>query len=53
MTPRKLIILGVAKLLLIAVAFGVVYSLYGCNTVQGVGRDIEKAGTTIERAGSR
>ncbi len=53
MTAKKLIILGVVKLILIAAAFGVVYSLYGCNTVQGVGKDIEKAGTTIERAGSR
>ncbi|MDR3395448.1 MAG: entericidin A/B family lipoprotein [Parasulfuritortus sp.] len=53
MTPKKLIILGVVKLVLIAVAFGVVYSMYGCNTVQGVGKDIEKAGSAIEKAGSK
>jgi predicted small secreted protein len=35
--------------LLIAAALG----LAGCNTVQGVGKDIEKAGSAIERAGSK
>jgi predicted small secreted protein len=28
-------------------------TLAGCNTVQGLGQDIEKAGSAIERAGSR
>jgi predicted small secreted protein len=53
MTPKKLIILGVVKLLFIVVAVGVVYSMYGCNTVQGVGKDIKGAGQAIERAGSK
>jgi predicted small secreted protein len=53
MTPRNWIILGVVKLALIAVAIGVVFSIYGCNTVRGVGQDIEKAGEAIQKAGSK
>jgi predicted small secreted protein len=53
MTPKKLIILGAVKLAVLAVAIGVVFSMYGCNTVRGIGQDIEKAGGAIERAGSR
>lgn len=53
MTPKKLIIIGAVKLALLAVAIGVVYSLYGCNTVRGVGQDIERAGEAIQRAGSK
>ncbi|MDD3528488.1 MAG: entericidin A/B family lipoprotein [Gallionellaceae bacterium] len=34
----------------IAVAIGVVFSLYGCNTVRGIGQDIEKAGDAIQRS---
>jgi entericidin B len=33
--------------LLLATAF----VLAGCNTVQGMGKDIEKAGETIQKAG--
>ncbi len=50
MTPKNLIILGVVKLLLIGLAIGVVFSLYGCNTVRGIGQDIEKAGEAIQRS---
>jgi predicted small secreted protein len=50
MTPRNLIILGVVKLALIAVAVGVVFSMYGCNTVRGIGQDIERAGGAIQRS---
>ncbi len=28
-------------------------TLAGCNTIQGMGQDIQKAGGAIERAGSR
>ncbi len=28
-------------------------TLAGCNTVQGLGQDIQKAGGAIERAGSK
>ncbi|HNA31392.1 MAG TPA: entericidin A/B family lipoprotein [Thiobacillaceae bacterium] len=41
------------KLLVLAVAVGVVFSIYGCNTVRGVGQDIEKAGEAIQKAGSK
>ncbi len=50
MSPRNLIILGVIKVILLAVAVGVVFSIYGCNTVRGVGQDIEKAGEAIQRS---
>ena len=53
MIPRKFIVLGVLKLLVIAVAVGIVFSIYGCNTVRGVGQDIEKAGEAIQKAGSK
>lgn len=53
MTPKNLIILGVVKLALIAVAIGVVFSMYGCNTMRGVGQDIEKAGEAIQRSSNR
>jgi len=53
MTPNKLILIGVVKLALLAIAAGVVFSIYGCNTVRGVGQDIEKAGEAIQRAGNK
>ena len=33
-------------LFLVAVAF----ALAGCNTVQGVGKDVQKAGSAVEKA---
>ena len=48
--PRKWIILGVVKVVLLLVAVGVVFSIYGCNTVRGIGQDIEKAGDAIQRS---
>ena len=51
-TPQKWILVGVVKLALLAVAIGVVFNMYGCNTVRGVGQDIEKAGEASKRAGS-
>jgi predicted small secreted protein len=50
MTPRNLIILGAVKVVLLLIAVGVVFSIYGCNTVRGVGQDIEKAGEAIQRS---
>ncbi len=49
-TPKKLIVLGAAKVLVLAVAIGVVFSIYGCNTVRGIGQDIEKAGESIQKS---
>jgi predicted small secreted protein len=53
MTPKKLILIGVVKLALLVIAAGVVFSIYGCNTMRGVGQDIEKAGEAIQRAGNK
>ena len=36
--------------LLLLIAVGVVFSIYGCNTVRGIGQDIEKAGDAIQRS---
>jgi predicted small secreted protein len=49
-TPQKWILFGVVKLALLAVAVGVVFSIYGCNTVKGIGQDVEKAGEAIQRS---
>ncbi len=53
MIPRKFIILGVLKLVVLALAVGVVFSIYGCNTVRGMGQDIEKAGEAIQRSSNK
>jgi predicted small secreted protein len=37
---------------MIAVLIAAALALVGCNTVQGIGQDLEKAGSAIERAGS-
>ena len=50
MTPKNLIILGVVKVVLLTIAVGVVFSIYGCNTMHGIGQDIEKAGDAIQRS---
>jgi predicted small secreted protein len=49
-TPQKWILFGVVKLALLVVAVGVVFSIYGCNTVRGVGQDLEKAGEAVQRS---
>lgn len=38
---------------MIAILIGAALILAGCNTVRGMGQDIEKAGSTIEKAGSK
>ncbi|MFO7541283.1 MAG: entericidin A/B family lipoprotein [Thiobacillus sp.] len=38
---------------MIALLMAAALTLAGCNTIQGIGQDIEKAGGAIERAGSR
>jgi predicted small secreted protein len=52
-TPQKWILFGVVKLALLAVAIGVVFSIYGCNTMRGVGQDVERAGEAIKRAADK
>jgi len=53
MTANKWIMMGVAKVLLLALAIGVVFSIYGCNTMRGLGQDIEQAGESIQRSSNR
>jgi predicted small secreted protein len=53
MNANKWIMLGVAKVLLLAAAIAVVFSIYGCNTMRGIGQDIEKAGEAIQKSSTR
>ena len=53
MAPKKLIILAVVKVVVLAIAVGVVFSIYGCNTVRGIGQDIEKAGEAIQKSSNK
>ncbi len=36
---------------MMAILLAAAFALAGCNTVQGMGKDIEKAGETIQKAG--
>jgi predicted small secreted protein len=38
---------------MIGMLIAAMMTLAGCNTVQGMGQDIQKAGSAIERAGSK
>lgn len=38
---------------MIAVLMIAAFALAGCNTMEGFGQDIQKAGDSIERAGSK
>lgn len=50
MTPKKLIALIAVKVVLLAAIVVGVMQMVGCNTVQGVGKDIKKGGEAIEKA---
>ncbi len=51
MTPKKIIALIAVKVVVLgAIAGVVVLSLGGCNTVRGIGQDIEKGGEAIQKA---
>jgi entericidin B len=39
------------KMILSALMLMLVFSLSACNTVEGVGKDVKKAGEKIEKAG--
>ena len=43
----------IATLLSLCFAFAFSFALAGCNTVQGAGQDIQKAGSAIEGAASK
>jgi predicted small secreted protein len=50
MTPQKIIGLVAIKVLVLAAAIGVVFMMVGCNTMRGIGEDVEKAGEAIQRS---
>jgi len=41
------------KLLLIVLSLAAVVGLSACNTVRGIGQDVQKAGTAIEDAAKK
>ncbi len=41
------------KLLTLAAALAAVFALQACNTIEGVGKDISKAGDKIEEAAKK
>lgn len=51
--PNKFIALIVAKILLIAIGIGIVISIYGCNTVEGIGKDLQQAGRSIQEEAAK
>ncbi|MDQ1315931.1 MAG: Entericidin EcnAB [Pseudomonadota bacterium] len=38
---------------MIAVLISAAMTLAGCNTLEGLGQDVQKAGSAIEKAGSK
>ena len=41
------------KKALTLIALASAFVLAGCNTVQGVGKDVQKAGSAVEQAGKK
>jgi predicted small secreted protein len=41
------------KIVSLVVGLSLVFSVAGCNTVKGMGQDIQKAGSTIEDAAKK
>jgi predicted small secreted protein len=35
------------------IALALAFALVGCNTVQGVGKDVQRAGTAVENAAKK
>ena len=50
MNPKKIAALIAVKVVVLAVIIGGVVGMAGCNTVRGVGQDIEKGGEAIQKA---
>jgi predicted small secreted protein len=44
---------SIATLLAACFAFALTFTLAGCNTVQGAGQDIQKAGSAVENAATK
>jgi entericidin B len=47
---KKWIALFALKILLLVIVTAAVVSMVGCNTMQGLGKDIEQAGEAIQRS---
>jgi predicted small secreted protein len=43
----------IKRILAFAALAALLSTLYGCNTIQGIGRDIQKAGDKIEDAAKK
>ena len=38
---------------IIAILLGTSFALAGCNTIQGIGKDVEKLGEKVQEAGKK
>lgn len=45
---REIIMKAIASILMLAVAMAMTFVVTGCNTVEGVGRDIERGGEKLQ-----
>jgi predicted small secreted protein len=45
--------MGRSKLISLVVALALSVTLAGCNTVKGAGKDVQKAGKSVERAADK
>lgn len=50
MNPKKIAVFVAVKLVVLTAIVAGVVSMVGCNTVRGVGQDIEKGGEAIQKA---
>jgi len=50
MNPKKIAAFVAVKLVVLAAIVVGVMNMVGCNTVKGVGKDIEKGGEAIQKA---
>jgi predicted small secreted protein len=50
MTILNFFVKKTAKTLIIAAILGMVFGIAGCNTMRGIGQDIEKAGEAIQKS---
>jgi predicted small secreted protein len=49
-SPKKIAALIAVKVVVLAAIVAGVVSMVGCNTVKGIGQDIEKGGEAIQKA---
>jgi predicted small secreted protein len=46
-------LMGKSKVISLLMALALAFSVSGCNTVKGAGKDVQKAGKAVERAADK